>query len=63
MVRGQLSESFLELVRSRFDEVGRTNVGQNTLLMIDGADAAAERALITLLWDTGHDVIAVRSAR
>lgn len=63
-VGGQLADSLLELIRSRFGEVTtRPGPGLSTTLIIGGLDPASERALLTLLWDTGHDVVSMRSTR
>jgi hypothetical protein len=64
-VAGQLAESLLELIRSRFGEVTTQPGAQllSTTVIIVGLDPAAERALLNLLWDTGHDVTAMRSTR
>ena len=63
-VKGVLAESVTALIKSRFDHViTRPAVGPSTTLIIQGIDPAAERALLNLLWDTGHDVIAMRSSR
>ena len=43
--------------------VVRRGPGQGTTLVVDGLDPAAERALMTLLWDSGHDVVSMRSTR
>jgi len=32
-------------------------------VVVGGLDPASQRALLTLLWDTGHDVISMRSTR
>ncbi|GAA1649100.1 hypothetical protein GCM10009744_45670 [Kribbella alba] len=67
-VRGHLATSVIELIRTRFDGVttrpgtARTT-GPSTILVVAGIDPAAERALLTLLWDSGHDVISMHSTR
>jgi hypothetical protein len=63
-VSGPLADSLLDLIRSRFGEVTtRLEAGPSTTVIIGGLDPASERALMTLLWDTGHDVISMRSTR
>ena len=62
-VLGQLAEPLLEAMRSRFGEVTTHRAGRGTTVSVDGLDAASERALLTLLWDTGHDVVSTRSHR
>jgi hypothetical protein len=54
-VDGPLARSVDELIRNRFDGVS-TYPGEPTLLVVDGIDQAGARAVLTLLWDTGHDV-------
>jgi hypothetical protein len=60
-VRGRLPESVVELIRARFGDVVAR--GEETVLIVAGIDPAAERALLTLLWDAGHDVVSMRSTR
>jgi hypothetical protein len=64
-VRGRLPESLIELISTRFD--GHLNAGdaggRDTVLLVEAADPSAERALLTLLWDAGHDVTSMRSTR
>jgi hypothetical protein len=63
-ISGPLADSLLELIRSRFGQVTtRPEAGPSTTVIIGGLDPASERALLTLLWDTGHDVISMRSTR
>ncbi len=59
-VRGDLADAVLELIRSRFEVLAtRTGSGPTTSLAVV-ADQAAQRALLTLLWDTGHELIELR---
>lgn len=51
-VDGPLAGAVAELIRSRFDGV-RIGAGR---VSVDGLDQAGVRALLVLLWDTGHDV-------
>ncbi|MFI5909778.1 hypothetical protein [Dactylosporangium sp. NPDC051541] len=60
-VGGRLSESLLDLIRSRFGEVRTRPCGPGTTVIVPGTDPASVRALLTLLWDTGHDVVSMRS--
>jgi hypothetical protein len=63
-ISGQLAGSLLELIRSRFGDVTtRPAAGSSTTMIVVGLDPASERALLTLLWDTGHDVVSMRSTR
>jgi hypothetical protein len=59
-VRGRLSESVLDLIRSRFGEV-LVVPAADSLLVLRPLDAAAQRALLTLLWDLGHEVLALNT--
>jgi hypothetical protein len=61
VVAGQLAGSLLDLIRSRFGAVTTEVVGTGTTVVVGGLDPASQRALLTLLWDTGHDVISMRS--
>jgi hypothetical protein len=61
LVGGQLSGPILELLRSRFGEVTTQAARTGTVVLVDGLDQSSQRALLTLLWDTGHDVISLRS--
>ena len=64
-IDGPLAASVAEVVAARFGPVVAEPApcGRRTTLVVDGLDPAAERALLTLLWDTGHDVVAFRSSR
>jgi len=63
-ISGPLAAALLDLITTRFGEVTtRAGAGPGTTLIVDGLDPAAERALLTLLWDTGHDVLSMRSTR
>jgi hypothetical protein len=61
VVGGQLSDPFLELLRNRFGDVTTEPAHPGTVVVVDGLDQSSQRALLTLLWDTGHDVISLRS--
>jgi len=62
-VGGRVADSLLELIRNRFGDVSTRPAGHGTTVVVDGLDPASERALLTLLWDTGHDVLSMRSTR
>ena len=63
-VKGRLAESIAALIDTRFDHVVTTpEDGPNTSIVVEGLDPSAERALLNLLWDTGHEVISTRSIR
>ena len=57
-VHGHLARSVLAAVRERFD-VGSVQVADSTVLTLDAVDQAAIRALMTMLWDSGHEVLAM----
>lgn len=63
MVRGRVAASTVELLSARFAalSIARTADGEATALSGD-MDRATERALLTLLWDMEHDVVAVSHA-
>jgi hypothetical protein len=62
-IRGRLADSVATLIATRFDAVSTHETDALTTLVVDGIDPAAERALLNLLWDTGHDVVGMRSTR
>ncbi|MDT7582140.1 MAG: hypothetical protein QOK35_3404, partial [Pseudonocardiales bacterium] len=45
-------------IRTRFDHVSAPGA-DGTTLVVDGVDQAAVRALLTLLWDAGHEVLSL----
>lgn len=55
-VRGSIAESVLRLLRERYDDVTTATAGPNTVLTVAGIDQASQRALLALLWDTGHEI-------
>ena len=61
VVGGRLAGSLLDLIRSRFGEVTTEVAGTGTTVIVGGLDPASLRALLTLLWDTGHDVVSMRT--
>ncbi|MFF4395628.1 hypothetical protein [Streptomyces sp. NPDC001480] len=52
-----ISRSLLDVIETRFDHVS-TPGADGTVLVVDNVDQASVRALLTLLWDTGHHVLA-----
>ncbi|MFF3737804.1 hypothetical protein [Streptomyces sp. NPDC002566] len=44
------------MIRTRFDHVS-TPGADGTVLIVENVDQASVRALLILLWDTGHDVL------
>jgi hypothetical protein len=59
-LRGPLSRSLLGVIRTRFDHVS-TPAGDGTVLVVGSIDQAALRALLTLLWDADHEILALRA--
>lgn len=61
-VAGSVARSVLDVIATRFDvrAVSRVNrpVGR-TVLTVAGVDQSAVRALMIMLWDSGHDVLAM----
>jgi hypothetical protein len=58
-VAGPLPGSLAGVIRARFAGVSiRPGTGR-TALELDAVDQPALRALLTLLWDVGHDVLSV----
>ncbi|MEO6087363.1 MAG: hypothetical protein ABIQ18_30040, partial [Umezawaea sp.] len=47
------AHTLLDVIRSRFDHV----TTHGTTLVVENVDQASVRALLTLLWDTGHEVL------
>ena len=60
-VAGPLGAAATEAVRAQYGRVVlRTrHVDRQTVLDLDSLDQPALRGLLTLLWDFGHDVVAV----
>ena len=59
-LRGPIAGSLLDLVRTRFDHVSNPDPN-GTVLIIENLDQASVRALLTLLWDAGHEVLSLTS--
>lgn len=56
-VSGTIAESVLALIKDRFDHVHtRALPGPATVVTIAHIDQAGERAILNLLWDTGHEI-------
>ena len=58
ILRRAPSPALLELIRSRFDQVS-PRASDDAALIIENLDQASVRALLTLLWDAGHEVVAL----
>jgi hypothetical protein len=60
-VRGPIAGSVVAAMRARFD-VESASASGHTILTVDRADQAAVRALMIMLWDSGHEVLAMSTA-
>jgi hypothetical protein len=56
-LRTPIAHTLLDVIRTRFDHVS-TPGADGTVLIVENIDQASVRALLTLLWDTGHEVLA-----
>jgi hypothetical protein len=61
-VRGPLARAVVETASARFESVSAVDVTGDSVLTVDCVDQAGLRALLTLLWDTGHEVLRLTSA-
>jgi hypothetical protein len=57
-VRGPVAGSVVAAMRARFD-VESVAASGDTVLTVGRADQAALRALMIMLWDSGHEVLAM----
>ena len=55
-----LARSAIDAIEQRF-VVGWARTVDGTVLTVDCVDQAAVRAVMTMLWDSGHDVIAMQA--
>ena len=55
-LRAPIAHTLLDVIRTRFDHVS-TPGADGTVLIVENLDQASVRALLTLLWDTGHEVL------
>ena len=55
-LRRPIANTLLDVIRTRFDNVS-TPGADGTVLIVEDLDQTAIRALLTLLWDTSHDVL------
>lgn len=63
-VHGHLAESVKEQIQSRFEGLRTiSEASGETVLDLDDLDAAAQRALLSLLWDFGHDIAGIRRTK
>ena len=62
LVRGSIAGTVMGLIVSRFGALAISPAPDGHSTRIAGEmDQSAERALLALLWDTGHDVISMHS--
>jgi hypothetical protein len=59
--RGRRDGEQHEAVSARFDSVRAVQRASDSVLTVDDLDQAALRALLTLFWDTGHEVLRLTS--
>ena len=57
-VNGPLASSVVDMIRKRF-VAAVTQDGDRSVLTVDDVDQAAVRAATTMLWDSGHEVLAM----
>ena len=55
VINGPIAQAVVETIAARF---GPSTVDRG-VLTVEGVDHAAVRALMVLLWDTGHEVLAM----
>ena len=55
-LQAPIARSLLDVIRARFDHVS-TPGADGTVLVVENHDQASVRALLTLLRDTGHEVV------
>ena len=55
-VTGPLPAGLVETITDRFGTVRTCREGTDTVLDVEVVDQPSLRALLTLLWDAGHDV-------
>ena len=57
---GKVASSVLRTLEERYGPVSSSSSpGADTIVSIADIDQAGERAVLTLLWDTGHEVRSV----
>jgi hypothetical protein len=60
-LRRPIAGVLLDVLRARFDQVS-TTAADRTVLIVENLDQTSVRALLTLLWDTGHEVLAFHAS-
>ena len=59
VVAGRLSHLLVDTIDARFGATASIRASGGDTAVLLTADQAALRALLTLLWDVGHDLVAV----
>ena len=59
IVAGSLSEAAAQLIETRFGSAASISPSGRDSEVLLASDQPALRALLTLLWDLGHDLLAV----
>ena len=57
-VSGPVAHSVAHAISERFD-AHLTRAGDSTVLIVGAVDQAAVRAVMIMLWDSGHEVVAM----
>lgn len=60
IIAGRISDTFATLIYARFGTAVSIDSGSTNATVDLAADQAALRALLTLLWDLGHELVAIR---
>ena len=63
IVAGRLSQTVTELIDSRFGSAASVSTSGPDSSVELTADQPALRALLTLLWDLGHEIVAILQPR
>lgn len=58
-VSGPIADTVLDQLHNRYDRVTTSRPGTDTVVTVAGLDQPGERAVLNLLWDTGHQVRSV----
>jgi hypothetical protein len=62
VVAGPVADVVLTGLRLRFAVTSAPGCDGDTVLVVDSADQAMQRAFLTCLWDSGHVVLRLRAA-
>jgi hypothetical protein len=61
VVAGPVAAAVLTRLRTRFDVFSTQGRDGDTVLVVDGADQATQRAFLSCLWDSGQVVVGLSS--